>query len=143
MKDINNYIDAINQYLEIDIKQGKNWTSAVKNLSDYLNEHDFVQNEGMTINDDTIDAFIGRIQNENNNDNLNFLPVNKLEVQPMSKPKVFNNKLLNEYRSFYFDGLNNQHFPKRTLDKDLEQIHAYSDFFKLLFCLRIIANRML
>ena len=105
MKDINNYIDAINQYLEIDIKQGKNWTSAVKNLSDYLNAHDFVQNEGMAINDDTIDAFIARLQNENNNDNdtvdaidefttkiqtennnhnLNFLPDNKLD-QPMTQ----------------------------------------------------------
>ena len=85
MKELNNYIDTINQYLETDIRQGKNWASAVKNLSDYLNAHDFVQHEGMAINDDTVDAFISRIQNENNNHNLNFLPDNKLEVQPMAQ----------------------------------------------------------
>ena len=84
MKNINNYIESINQYLETNIRKGVNWSSAVKNLSDFLNEHDFLNHEGTEINDDTIDAFITRIETENKNVNLNFLPVNKLE-EPMAQ----------------------------------------------------------
>lgn len=130
MKELNNYIDTINEYLNERIRKGANWTSAVKNLSTYLNEHDFVQHEGIAINDDTIDEFITRIQTENNNNNLNFLPVNKLEVQPMSKPTVYQSNVLDQYRTRYANGLQGQNFPKRTLSNDLEKIHAYSEFFK-------------
>ena len=87
MKDINNYIETINEYLNERIPKGGNWSGAVKNLSTYLNQHDFLSHEGVEINDDTIDEFITRINNENNNNNLNFLPSNKL-VQPMSQPQL-------------------------------------------------------
>ena len=130
MKAVNNYIETINEYLNEGIRKGANWTSAVKNLSTYLNEHDFVQHEGIAINDDTIDEFITRIKTENNNDNLNFLPVNKLEVQPMSKPQVFQSNVLDQYRNSYSNGLRNQQFATRNLSNDLGKIHAYSEFFK-------------
>ena len=89
MKDLNNYIEAINDYLNVNIRKGVNWQSAVKILSDFLNEHDFIHHEGQAINDDTIDAFITRIENENKNDNSNFLPVNKLD-QSMTQPQPVN-----------------------------------------------------
>ncbi len=81
MKDINNYIETINEYLNERIRKGVNWASAVKNLSTYLNEHDFVQHEGIAINDNTIDDFITRIISENKTDDLNFLPNNKLDSE--------------------------------------------------------------
>ena len=92
MKDINNYIDTINIELNEHIKKGVNWPNAVKNLMEYLNAHHFVENEGITINDETIDYFINRIISENKTDDLNFLPDNKLdsemnqEGQPQQRP---------------------------------------------------------
>ena len=132
VKQLNLYIETINEYLNEHISIISNWKAAVKHLSDYLNEHNFAKHEGLVINDDTIDKFISRIQNENNNDNLNFLPDNKLE--PMTtksvKPPVYNSEVLNQYRSKLITGLGNQHFAHRNLTNDLDQIHAYSAFYQ-------------
>ena len=96
VKQLNLYIETINDYLNEHIPVVTNWSTTVKHLSDYLNEHDFIKHEGIAINDDTIDDFITRIQNENNNDNLNFLPDNKLN-QMTKKPTIYPSKVLDNY----------------------------------------------
>ena len=79
LKDINNYIETINDYLGERLNKGVVWKSGVRTLRDYLNDHDFVQHEGIAINNDTIDEFITRILSENKTNDLNFLPNNKLD----------------------------------------------------------------
>ena len=129
MRDINNYIDTINEYLGQNIRKGKNWRDAAKQLLIYLDEHNFVQHEGSEINDDTIDRFISRILEENKTINLNFLPDNKL-IKPMSvKPVLHDDPVLNEYRDVYFRGLQDAKYPKRDLGKDLDVMHKYTEFF--------------
>ena len=128
VKELNAYIETINECLNEHIPIVTHWATTVKNLSNYLNEHDFVKHEGLEINDDTIDDFITRIQNENNNDNLNFLPDNKL-TQMSTKPTIYPSKVLDDYRNTYFHGLENQHYAQRNLSNDLDKIHAYSAFY--------------
>ena len=128
VKQLNLYIETINDYLNEHIPVVTNWSTTVKHLSDYLNEHDFIKHEGIAINDDTIDDFITRIQNENNNDNLNFLPDNKLN-QMTTKPTVYQSSVLDNYRDKYFKGLNQQHYAQRNLGNDLDKIQAYSAFY--------------
>ena len=129
MKDINNYIECINIELNEHIREGVNWPDAVKNLMTYLNAHHFVENEGITINDETIDYFITRIISENKTVNLNFLPNNKLMTVVSKKPQFINDATLNEYRSKFFSGLENRQFAHRDLTKDKETIKTYTDFF--------------
>ena len=128
VKQLNLYIETINDYLNEHIPVVTNWSTTVKHLSDYLNEHDFVKHEGIAINDDTIDDFITRIQNENNNDNLNFLPDNKLN-QMTTKPTVYPSQVLDNYRNKYYNGLNHLNYAQRNLGNDLDKIHAYSAFY--------------
>ena len=128
VKQLNLYIETINDYLNEHIPVVTNWSTTVKHLSDYLNEHDFVKHEGIAINDGTIDDFITRIQNENNNDNLNFLPDNKLN-QMTTKPTVYQSSVLDNYRDKYFKGLNQQHYTQRNLGNDLDKIQAYSAIY--------------
>ena len=55
----------------------------------FLNEHDYINHEGDFVSKENIIKFINRIKTENNNDNLNFLPDNKIEV-PMTQPPQAN-----------------------------------------------------
>ena len=80
-KQLNNYIETINEYLNEDLPLGKSVASSTNVLKSYLNYHDFVQHEGVEINDDTIDEFITRIISENKTNDLNFLPNNKLNKE--------------------------------------------------------------
>mgnify|MGYP001129069056 CR=1 FL=1 len=75
------YIDKIKESLHENIPYIHNWANAVSYLRDYLNNHDFVQNEGYNINDESINKFISRLKiNERKNDNSNFLPIHKEEM---------------------------------------------------------------
>ena len=58
MKTINNYIDTINTDLGEKLPLGASFNGAAKTLRDYLNSHDFINHEGIEINDDTIDDFM-------------------------------------------------------------------------------------
>ena len=78
LKDINNFIETINTYLNAQLPPSISWQTAAATLRNYLNDHDFINHEGDQINDDTIDHFISRINSENKIDDLNFLPTNKL-----------------------------------------------------------------
>lgn len=91
-KDINNYIETINEYLNEQLPLSQSWPTAVATLRKYLNDHDFINNEGDKINDDTIDEFITRINSENKIDDLNFLPTNKLvsEMEQELQPQQVN-----------------------------------------------------
>ena len=89
---LNNYIDTINEELGTELFHGANRKAAAQVLINFLNQHDFLNHEGAEINDETIDEFITRIKTENNNDNLNFLPNNKLE-QPMTQEEQAVNPL--------------------------------------------------
>ena len=84
-KQINIYIETINEYLNENLPLGKSLVGAIAILKDYLNDHDFVLHEGIAINDETIDEFITRIISENKTNDLNFLPNNKL-VNEMTQP---------------------------------------------------------
>ena len=90
LKDINNYIETINEYLGARLNKGVVWKSGVKTLRDYLNDHDFVQYEGIAINDETIDEFITRILSENKTNDLNFLPTNKLDNEMTQEQQPIN-----------------------------------------------------
>ena len=57
-KQINNYIETINDYLHENIPLSASWQGAVSTLSKYLNQYDFINHEGIEINDDTIKDFI-------------------------------------------------------------------------------------
>ena len=57
MKQLNNYIEAINDYLHEKLPLSASWRGAVSTLSKYLNQYDFIKNEGREINDDTINDF--------------------------------------------------------------------------------------
>ena len=78
MKQINNYIETINDDLHENIPLSASWQGAVSNLVKYLNQYNLINHEGIKINEDTIDDFITRINSENKNDNLPFLPTNKI-----------------------------------------------------------------
>ena len=86
-KDINNYIETVNEYLNEKLPKSISWPTAAATLRRYLNEHDFINNEGDKINDGTIDEFITRINSENKINDLNFLPNNKL-VNEMNQQQV-------------------------------------------------------
>ena len=90
MKTINNYIDTINTDLGEKLPLGASFNGAAKTLRDYLNSHDFINHEGIEINDDTIDDFITRINSENKNDNLNFLPTNKIDNEMTQEQETTN-----------------------------------------------------
>ena len=90
MKQLTNYIETINDYLHENIPLSTSWRDAVSTLSKYLNQYDFINHEGIEINDDTIDDFITRINSENKNDNLNFLPTNKIDNEMTQKQETTN-----------------------------------------------------
>ena len=69
-KQLNNYIETINDYLHEKLPLSASWQCAVSTLSKYLNQYDFINHEGIEINDDTINDFITRIKSENKNDDL-------------------------------------------------------------------------
>ena len=90
---INKYITMINESLNTSIAMSPSWSAARANLMHYLNDNDFAKHEGLKINTNSINKFIERMRNpeitfennpENNNDNLNFLPLNK--VSEMAEP---------------------------------------------------------
>ena len=89
-KQLNNYIETINDYLHENIPLPASWQGTVSTLSKYLNQYDFINHEGIEINDDTIDDFITRIKSENKNDNLNFLPTNKIENEMAQEQETSN-----------------------------------------------------
>ena len=96
---LNRYITLINESLNVKITSYPNWKATIKSLKDFLNENDFAEYEGSVVNDETINQFIKILLNENitptteneelnilenKNDELNFLPDNKLSK--MSEP---------------------------------------------------------
>ena len=89
-KQLNNYIETINDYLHENIPLSTSWRDAVSTLSKYLNQYDFINHEGIKIKDDTIDDFITRIKSENKNDNLNFLPTNKIDNEMTQEQETTN-----------------------------------------------------
>ena len=89
-KQLNNYIETINDYLHENILLSASSQGAVSTLSKYLNQYDFINHEGIEINDGTIDDFITRINSENKNDNLNFLPTNKIDNEMTQKQETTN-----------------------------------------------------
>ena len=90
MKQLNNYIETINNYLHENIPLSNSWRGAISTLSKYLNQYDFINHEGIEINDGTIDDFITRINSENKNDNLNFLPTNKIDNEMTQEQETTN-----------------------------------------------------
>ena len=91
MKRVNSYIKLINEALNEHIYEAATRNGAAGNLMRYLNEHDYINHEGDIINKTNIINFIERVksgnsnnESENKNDNLNFLPDNKLD-QPMTQ----------------------------------------------------------
>lgn len=121
MKTINNYIDTINTDLGEKLPLGASFNGAAKTLRDYLNSHDFINHEGIEINDDTIDDFITRINSENKNDNLNFLPTNKIDnemtqaVNPLEQ-LVQNTISVNDLLQIY-----NRYSPNPITEQQLQQ----------------------
>ena len=84
---IEEYLDKIKESFNENIPYIHNWANAVSNLMDYLNNHDFVQNEGYNTNDESINKFISRLKiNVRENDNSNFLPIHKEEMTQQVNP---------------------------------------------------------
>ena len=77
---IENYIDKIKKSLNVNMPYIHNQANAVSYLIDFLNDNNFVQNEGSNINDETINSFISRLNRKINPkvfDENNFLTFNK------------------------------------------------------------------
>ena len=49
MKQLNNYIETINDYLHENIPLSASWQGAVSTLSKYLNQYDFINHKGIEI----------------------------------------------------------------------------------------------
>ena len=90
MKQLNNYIETINNFLHENIPLSTSWRGTVSTLSKYLNQYDFINHEGIKINDDTMNDFITRIKSENKNDNFNFLPTNKIDNEMTQEQETTN-----------------------------------------------------
>ncbi len=132
MKDINNYIETINEYLNERIRKGVNWASAVKNLSTYLNEHDFVQHEGIAINDETIDKFISRLMEKMTPEyfnKMNFLSFNKemTNKRPVIPNFINSIEALNDMRNRSYASLDEQGFKKKDLGKAINDMAFYRE----------------
>ena len=124
LNEINDYIKLINNSLHVNIGfHPTSWTASRSTLKKFLNEHDFAEHEGPKVNKKTIQQFISRLNpqyevknedikpiinnenhelniSENKNDNLNFLPINKLNL------KMAQNEIN------YGLGLNDRAFPQ-------------------------------
>ena len=124
LNEINSYIKLINDSLHANIGiHPTSWTASRSTLKKFLNEHDFAEHEGPKVNKKTIQQFISRLNPqyevknedikpiinnedhelnilENKNDNLNFLPINKLNL------KMAQNEIN------YGLGLNDRAFPQ-------------------------------
>ena len=120
---INGYIKLINDSLNVNIGMHQtSWISSMTSLKNFLNEYDFAEHEGPKVNMKTIQQFISRLNpqyevknedikpiinnedhelnnSENKNYNLNFLPINKLNV-------------MNQQEINYGLGLNERAFPQ-------------------------------
>lgn len=132
MKDINNYIVTINEYLNERIRKGVNWACAVKNLSTYLNEHDFVQHEGIAINDNTIDDFISRLMEKITPEYFNkknFLSFNKemTNKRPVIPNFINSIEALNDMRNRSYASLDEQGFKKKDLGKAINDMAFYRE----------------
>ena len=107
---LNQYIRLINESLNVKIFESPSWQGSVSNLKNFLNENNFIQHEGLRINDKSISNFISRLTrkitlktfNENN-----FLTSNKTmsRKRPVIPELITNVEELNKMREKSYSGL--------------------------------------
>ena len=124
---LNKYIELINEKLNVTLHESPSWQGSVSNLMKFLNENNYIQHEGLRINDKSISNFISRLNNfQNKNDNLNFLPINKMNKSKI--PQLINNvSQLNQMRDQSYASLAENNINKKDLTKALNDMAFYRE----------------
>ena len=124
---LNKYIRLINESLNVKIFESPSWQGSVANLRNFLNENHFAQHEGLRINDKSISKFISRLNNfQNKNDNLNFLPINKMNKSKI--PQLITNvDTLNQIRLNSYANLRDMNLKKKDLNEAITDMARYRE----------------
>lgn len=127
---LNQYIRLINESLNVKIFESPSWQGSVSNLKNFLNENNFIQHEGLRINDKSISNFISRLTrkitlktfNENN-----FLTSNKTMTRkrPVIPELITNVDELNKMREKSYSGLSEQGYKRKDLGEAINEMAMY------------------